>query len=332
MPERLSDEYVAQAMQDARRFQGCWDAGTSGTLAAHTFRLAREREELLSTIRELEARNAEMRAAVERRQNVQPVGQQEPAGIPEAFLQAARDCTFVPAVPIKPAEFRPTLVRSSVPAAALEHAWAGVKARRDEMMARARGDLPLEPIVVEEYKPRAGAAGIIGIAGRAGSGKNLVASMIPDSAVIQLADPLYAMLEAMLGIPAEQLRDRQTKELPIDGIGKSPRQLLQTLGTEWGRALVRDDIWLVLARRRIDALLEAGAASVVIADVRFDNEAAMIRQAGGQVWEVVRPGGHAVAEHESERGVSPHLVDLKIHNAGTIEQLRDYVADALASK
>lgn len=45
----LTDEYVAEAVRDARRFQGQW-SGTSGTLAAHTYRLAKEREELLEMI------------------------------------------------------------------------------------------------------------------------------------------------------------------------------------------------------------------------------------------------------------------------------------------
>ncbi len=42
MPEPLTDAYLAQCEQDARRFSGCWDQGTSGTLAAHTMRLLAE--------------------------------------------------------------------------------------------------------------------------------------------------------------------------------------------------------------------------------------------------------------------------------------------------
>lgn len=39
--EPLTDEYLAQAEQDARRFSGAY-TGTSGTLAAHVIRLLRE--------------------------------------------------------------------------------------------------------------------------------------------------------------------------------------------------------------------------------------------------------------------------------------------------
>jgi hypothetical protein len=37
--EPLTDAYLAECEQRARRFSGCWDAGTSGTLAADVMRL-----------------------------------------------------------------------------------------------------------------------------------------------------------------------------------------------------------------------------------------------------------------------------------------------------
>ena len=60
----LTDDYCAAALRDARRFSGTYDQGTSGTLAAHTARLLKERERLLTTIQKLENENAAMRSAV----------------------------------------------------------------------------------------------------------------------------------------------------------------------------------------------------------------------------------------------------------------------------
>jgi hypothetical protein len=37
--EPLTDAYLAECEQRARRFSGCWDAGTSGSLAADVVRL-----------------------------------------------------------------------------------------------------------------------------------------------------------------------------------------------------------------------------------------------------------------------------------------------------
>jgi hypothetical protein len=37
--EPLTDAYLAECEHRARRFSGCWDAGTSGSLAADVMRL-----------------------------------------------------------------------------------------------------------------------------------------------------------------------------------------------------------------------------------------------------------------------------------------------------
>jgi hypothetical protein len=175
---------------------------------------------------------------------------------------------------------------------------------------------------------RSGPMRLIGITGRAGSGKNTVAGLVPGAEVIGLADPIYQGLATMLGLDELELRDRGRKEAPIEWLGRSPRTLLQTLGTEWGRDTVRSDIWLLMAERRIRELDRAGAAAVVVADVRFANEAEMIRRMGGQIWEVRRPG-QAIGEagHSSERGIGAELVDVVIDNDGSLEELEARVAE-----
>ncbi len=40
--EPLEDAYLQRCEWDARKFSGCWDQGTSGTLAAHVMRLLAE--------------------------------------------------------------------------------------------------------------------------------------------------------------------------------------------------------------------------------------------------------------------------------------------------
>ena len=42
MAEPLTDAYLQQCEWDARKFQGCWDQGTSGVLAAHVMRSLKE--------------------------------------------------------------------------------------------------------------------------------------------------------------------------------------------------------------------------------------------------------------------------------------------------
>lgn len=171
---------------------------------------------------------------------------------------------------------------------------------------------------------------IIGICGAAGAGKDTVAMRLRDHGFFRVAfaDPLYDMVSAMTGLRVEELSDRDRKEQKIEWLGKSPRQLLQSLGTEWGRQIVSEDVWILLALRTARA-----ASRAVIPDVRFDNEAQAIRAAGGSVWRVVRPGisclDPSTAQHSSERGISPELIDDVILNDGSLERLQGRVDAAI---
>lgn len=158
---------------------------------------------------------------------------------------------------------------------------------------------------------------LIGLCGKANSGKNTVAALLPATGVIAFADPLYAGLANILGVTVETLQDRDFKEAVVPWIGKSPRQMLQTLGTEWGRGMVCDDLWVRIARRRI----ESAGDFVVVTDVRFDNEAEMLREMGGEVWLVERPGADTCVPHESEKGISDKFITRRIVNAGTLPDL-----------
>ena len=166
---------------------------------------------------------------------------------------------------------------------------------------------------------------IIGFCGPAGAGKDLAASMVPWGHRIAFADPLYQGLAVMLGIPEGVLRDRSAKEMPLVDFGSSPRQLLQTLGTEWGRQMIRPDIWLRVAFWRWEQAAAAGMGLIVVPDVRFEDEARQIRAEGGEVWLIHRPGVHPVAAHSSEAGLPLRLIDRLIVNDGTVDQLRERV-------
>lgn len=178
---------------------------------------------------------------------------------------------------------------------------------------------------------------IIGLCGLAGSGKDEVAAILSREhrfAVIAFAGPIYKAVSEITGLGPDELKNRATKERPIPWLGKSPRELLQTLGTEWGREMVSQDIWINIAMRRARQY-EGSSWNVAITDVRFDNEAEAILAAGGQVWRVERPGaglsGQA-AEHSSEAGVTDHLVSQVIWNAGSLDDLEATVNAAFRSR
>jgi hypothetical protein len=94
---------------------------------------------------------------------------------------------------------------------------------------------------------------------------------------------------------------------------------------------VNQEIWVRIAIERARGELAAGRG-VVITDVRFDNEAQAIVDAGGEVWRVVRPGWRclddAAASHSSEAGVSDHLIARTIDNSGSLDDLRTQLTAA----
>lgn len=177
---------------------------------------------------------------------------------------------------------------------------------------------------------------LIGITGYAGSGKDTVATMLwqqlrsgfvaQDKAqLMSFAAPIRQMLLA-LGVPWDYMTDRQLKEQPVPGLGKSYRQLGQTLGTEWGRVATGDpDFWVRVAERQVSRL-DSGTL-VLFTDVRFPNEADFIHAYSGLLIHVDRPGIQPVRDHESERHV-PALAqraDITIRNTGTLDELHAQV-------
>ena len=162
---------------------------------------------------------------------------------------------------------------------------------------------------------------LIGITGKAGSGKDTFAKYFIEQLGFErygFADPIKRMIEAGFNLSPGIWEDRQAKETDIQWLGRSPRFLAQVLGTEWGRGLIHNSLWLLLAEQK---LLRAG--DIVIPDVRFDNEAQWILAKGGAVYEITRDKSMRVDNvgHVSENGISPDLITQTVHNFGTIADL-----------
>jgi len=157
---------------------------------------------------------------------------------------------------------------------------------------------------------------IIGLSGKKGAGKNEVANAIrlinPNIWEQSFARILKSMTASLVGCHITKLEDREFKETPIPRLGgKSPREMMQLLGTEFGREMIDQDVWV---NATLSQYHEISGVDWVITDVRFPNEAAGIKAKGGFVIRVERPGLPQTDLHPSETALDDYPFDWTIHN------------------
>ena len=74
------------------------------------------------------------------------------------------------------------------------------------------------------------------------------------------------------------------REQPLQCLlGKSPRYAMETLGTEWGRDAIGEDLWLHSTKLRMN---EPG--KYIVTDIRAPNELEMVKSMGAKIFKVVR--------------------------------------------
>jgi energy-coupling factor transporter ATP-binding protein EcfA2 len=153
---------------------------------------------------------------------------------------------------------------------------------------------------------------LIALCGHKGVGKSTYASFLAGKTghVFSFATPLKSMLCAVF--PNEYVLNKKDEKIPYFDV--TARYLLQTLGTEWGREMVDQNIWIKLLRvRLIECLTDTAVTPLVVDDLRFDNEAEMIRELGGEVWHLDRRSFTASNDnHVSEQGISDKLITKKV--------------------
>lgn len=170
---------------------------------------------------------------------------------------------------------------------------------------------------------------LVAFTGYKGSGKTTAAATLRlRKSFVQLsfAFSIKEMLSVM-GLTDAELYG-SAKELPCGLLGgKTPRHAMQTLGYEWGRELISEDIWVWVLRKRI--IKERRLRNdIVIDDCRFPNEVEMIHDFGGKVFWIKR-AGEGGDSHESESHI-PHLnYDGVIENCGDLGVLEKSVFTAI---
>ncbi len=142
---------------------------------------------------------------------------------------------------------------------------------------------------------------IIGLSGLAGSGKDSCANIIIKNhenwVKTSFAKAMKDAVAGMYGLPRALLEgdtdeSRNWREQPNEfwanklGIEDlTPRKILQGFGTQLVRNNINENFWVYRLEYELEQLEQQGK-NVLITDVRFPNEAEMIRAHGGQIWHV----------------------------------------------
>ena len=182
---------------------------------------------------------------------------------------------------------------------------------------------------------------IIALSGYGTSGKDTVADMLVEKygfAKYAWADTLRYAAETLDPIVHwdEEFGSgplRYTEALNhygyIEAKAKFPefRRILQYLGTDVGRNLIDDNVWVDATFKRI-ANERSLSDHIVISDTRFPNEANAVKlrsESQNFVVRITRPNIGPVSDHISETALDDYDFDYVIHNDGSLADLEDSV-------
>lgn len=182
-----------------------------------------------------------------------------------------------------------------------------------------------------QLKPR---ISVIGLSGYAQSGKDTIGNVLVNEAGYIRASFADYIREALYALNP-QANDGERIQHLVDNHGwektkvQNPevRSLLQRLGSEVGRNMLGENIWVDLTFKNMP-----DGSKVVVTDCRFPNEADTIKRLGGQMWRVRRPGYGAVNNHPSETALDTWPFDRTFENTGTMADLQNTIRDIVANE
>lgn len=184
---------------------------------------------------------------------------------------------------------------------------------------------------------------LLGLCGPAAVGKDTVADAIgahwDDGATpivrYAFARPIKEAASVLFDLPIEAFDDRARKDAPLDNLGgRTPRALLQLIGTDWVRETIDARFWIARFERAYARARDRGAAVMVVTDVRFPNEADAIRALCGTIVRVTRVATPTMSSieraHPSETHARALIGDAVLHNDASVGVLSDNARALLA--
>ena len=178
---------------------------------------------------------------------------------------------------------------------------------------------------------------IIGISGKAGSGKDTAAKMLEvlyanpsisyedfanrryknfaDIQIVHFADTLKETAQVLFRIGEWETNTQEGKRTTINWIGKTVRELLQGIG-QGLRDAIDPNLWVKILFANTE-----GWSNYIIADVRYPNEIKAIKERNGILLRIDRKDAGA-GNHSSETALDDYKEwDVHIENNSSIEDL-----------
>lgn len=241
----------------------------------------------------------------------------------------------------------------------------GLQIKARELLTGLQNNGTLHHVLLEELRllasrrnsevatPRvANSPTLIGIAGQANMGKDTLAIMLmelwPSLKRRAFGDAVKQLACETFGVQMETVEEWKRREDVHPDFDVPMRQVLQTIGD--GFRTIRSSVWVDRAMKE--------APNGIYSDVRYENEAAAIRQRGGIVVLIGRREALNADPNPSEATLRPLIewlldnasatvtcardlptgapgainFDIFVRNDGTLAELRDCVQDSLKTK
>lgn len=155
---------------------------------------------------------------------------------------------------------------------------------------------------------------MIGLVGYKQSGKDTMADYLVQQYGYQklaFADPLKKVVHDLFHIS-----DHHPKEAIVEPWGFTLRQLYQKIGTDLFRNHFSQTFWVDLFDQRMDRISSTDRNHIVVADVRYQNEADCIRKWGGSIIYIDRFSTSTDAHSSEQLDITP--IDTVLVNRDSI--------------
>jgi dephospho-CoA kinase len=166
---------------------------------------------------------------------------------------------------------------------------------------------------------------VIGLTGKKGCGKDTVGDYLVRKYGFErmaFADALKQVCQTVFDLTMEQMTDTIKKEQMDERWDTTPRHLMQIVGTQLFRDKLTEcfphlkgSIWVGIIKQKI----LRSSKNIVLTDVRFENEAEMVRQFNGKLIQITRTDNNQSDKHVSE---NIHIqTNYMLENNQTVEEL-----------